>query len=217
MNWIVETVLSAIISSVIAVGFLSAIVTKMQTSIELKANGIKRIYPHGRNVKTLEKKMQNCKTIKILGFSALGFTHSYRKILTEHIAHGGKVEFLLAKENSEFVIEATQMEGRRDKVITNSIEQTLDLLDAIRRDANKKAQSMEAVCGSIEVRQYNTEIRNQLIICKDDKETCAWMSILIPPLPAVECKMIEYSESDDCIAYYDVIWERSTPRNIESN
>jgi len=82
MNWIIETVLSAMVFSVIAVGFFTAIVTKMQTIIELKANGIKKIYPHGRNIKSLEKKMQDCKTIKILGFSALGFTHSYRIVLT---------------------------------------------------------------------------------------------------------------------------------------
>ena len=217
MNWIIETVLSAVVSSVIVVGFLSAIITKMQISIELKANGIKRIYPYGRNIKSLEKKMQNCKTIKILGFSALGFTHSYSEILIEHIAHGGKVEFLLAKENSEFVTEAAQMEGRKDTVIADSIKQTLDLLRTTKKKALKRAQSMDSTCGTIEVRQYNTEIRNQLIICKDDKETHAWMSILIPPLAAVQCKMIEYSKSDDCIAYYDVIWERSTPREIEAN
>ena len=215
MNWIIETILSAIVSSVITIGFLSTIVTRVQTSIELRAYGIKKIYPHGRNIKSLERKMQNCKTIKVLGFSALGFTHSYRKILTEHIAKGGKVEFLLAKENSELVVEATQMEGRGSEAITNSIEQTLELLGAIKKDALKRAEHADSTCGSIEIRQYNTEIRNQLVICKDDKETCAWMSILIPPLPAVECRMIEYSETDDCVAYYDIIWERSTPKDID--
>lgn len=214
MNWITETILSAVISSVITVGFLSAIITKLQMSIELRTNGIKRVYPQGRNIKALEKRMQNCRTIKVLGFSAQGFTHSYRKVLTAHIARGGKIEYLLAKENSDFVVEAAQMEGRSDTVIADSIMQTLDLLRAIKQDALKEAQRIGASCGDIEVRQFNTEIRNQLVICRDDKETCAWMSILLPPLPAVECRMIEYSEPGDCVAYYDLIWDRAERREI---
>lgn len=81
-------------------------------------------------------------------------------------------------------------------------------------DALKEAQRIGASCGDIEVRQFNTEIRNQLVICGDDKETCAWMSILLPPLPAVECRMIEYSEPGDCVAYYDLIWDRAERREI---
>jgi hypothetical protein len=192
------------------VSVFSIISSRVSTGASFSAYGIKRLYPHGRNIKSLEKKMQNCKTIKVLGFSALGFTYSYRRILTEHIAKGGKLEFLLAKENSELVVDATQMEGRGSKAITNSIEQTLELLGAIKKDALKKAEHVDSICGSIEIRQYNTEIRNQLIICVDEKGSYAWMTILIPPKSASECRMIEYSDPSDCIDYYNVIWQRSS-------
>ncbi len=210
MNWVIEIVVSSIISSIFTAGILSAIITKLQKGLELHSNGIKRIYPYGKNIKSLEKTMKNCTTIKILGFSALGITHSYRRVLTNHLAKGGKLEFLLAKEDSEITTEASLMENRGTKAIANSIGETFELLKAIKIDSEKEAEKTGKKCGDIEVRQYNTEIRNQLIICinSEKEEVSAWMSILLPPLPAVECKMIEYSEPSDCVRYYDTIWNR---------
>jgi len=209
MEWLLQTILSAVISSVIVVSFLSIIVNKMQLSLELRLNGIKRIHPYGKNVKSLEKTMKKSRTIKVLGFSALGFIHTNRKILTAHVANGGDLEFLLASSETDFVKDAFEMEGRSKDDFSLSIKQSLTLISAIEHDAIKLSENKNNKCGKIEVKRYQTEIRNQLILCIDaDQYISAWMSVLIPPLPAVECSMIEYSNVDDCVSYYNTIWSR---------
>lgn len=45
MQWLAGTILSAVISSVITVGFLSALVTRLQIRIDHRNNGIKRVLP----------------------------------------------------------------------------------------------------------------------------------------------------------------------------
>ena len=49
MQWLAGTILSAVISSVITVGFLSALVTRLQIRIDHRNNGIKRVYAPGEH------------------------------------------------------------------------------------------------------------------------------------------------------------------------
>jgi len=37
------------------------------------------------------------------------------------------------------------------------------------------------------------------------------LSLLIPPLPALECNMIEYRDAEDCVDYYEAVKRRSEP------
>ena len=54
MQWLAGTILSAVISSVITVGFLSALVTRPQIRIDHRNNGIKRVYAPGEHSRTLK-------------------------------------------------------------------------------------------------------------------------------------------------------------------
>ena len=150
-----------------------------------------------------------CKEIKILGFSAQGFTHSYRYELTKFVARGGHLQYLLSKQDTLFIKQAAEMEGRSEDAISESVNSAIELITSIYRDAKKLSRKQDRTIGTVEVRLYDTEIRNQLLLCTDSNNcTSAWMSILIPPLAAVNCQMIEYSDAGNCIDYFNTIWNR---------
>ena len=103
MQWLVGTVLSAVISSVMTVGFLSALVTRLQIRIDHRNNGIKRVYAPGEHSRALKKQLAGARAIQLLTLSGYGFTHAYRRILTDCVARGGTVEYLLAQPGTAYM------------------------------------------------------------------------------------------------------------------
>ena len=70
--------------------------------------------------------------------------------------------------------------------------------------------------GSIEVRIYNTEMRNPAIICYDkDDNKFAFLTESLPPKRSIDSVMIKYknNECDDVINYFNVIWDRHKNEN----
>ena len=132
MQWLVGTVLSAVISSVMTVGFLSALVTRLQIRIDHRNNGIKRVYAPGEHSRTLKKQLAEARAIQLLALSGYGFTHAYRRILTDCVARGGTVEYLLAQPGTAYMKDAAEIEGRGADSISEEVGETLKLLEAIR-------------------------------------------------------------------------------------
>ena len=212
MQWLAGTILSAVISSVITVGCLSALVTRLQIRIDHRNNGIKRVYAPGEHSRTLKKQLAEARAIQLLALSGYGFTHAYRRILTDCVARGGTVEYLLAQPGTAYMKDAAEIEGRGADSISEEVGETLKLLEAIRRDAAEKAGKQKAEPGRVLVRYFHTEMREQLILCTDQSgRRTAWLSLLIPPLPALECNMIEYRDAEDCVDYYEAVKRRSEP------
>lgn len=208
MQWLVGTVLSAVISSVMTVGFLSALVIR----IDHRNNGIKRGYAPGEHSRALKKQLAEARAIQLLALSGYGFTHAYRRILTDCVARGGTVEYLLAQSGTAYMKDAAEIEGRGADSISEEVGETLKLLEAIRRDAAEKAGQQRAEPGRVLVRYFHTEMREQLILCTDQSgRRTAWLSLLIPPLPALECNMIEYRDAEDCVDYFEAVKRRSEP------
>lgn len=182
-----------------------------EIATDLQNCGIKRIHLKGQAIKSFEESLKSdmCKEIKILGFSAQGFTHSYRYELTKFVASGGHLQYLLSKQDTLFIKQAAEMEGRPENAITESVNSAIELISLIYREAKNLSKKQGHTLGTVEVRLYDTEIRNQLLLCTDSNNcTSAWMSILIPPLAAVNCQMIEYSDAENCIDYFNTIWNR---------
>ena len=178
---------------------------------DLQDIGIKQIYPKGQAVKSIEKELKSdmCKEIRVLAFSAEGFTHSYRYELASFVARGGHLKYLLSRQDTLFNQQAAEMEGRSKDAITKSVNTAIDIISSIYRKAEEISLKNGRTNGTIEVRLFDTEIRNQLILCTDSKNrTSAWMSILIPPRAAVNCQMIEYTDAENCIDCFNTIWNR---------
>lgn len=181
MQWLAGTILSAVISSVITVGFLSALVTRLQIRIDHRNNGIKRVYAPGEHSRALKKQLAEARAIQLLALSGYGFTHAYRRILTDCVARGGTVEYLLAQPGTAYMKDAAEIEGRGADSISEEVGETLKLLEAIRRDAAEKAGKQKAEPGRVLVRYFHTEMREQLILCTDQSgRRTAWLSLLIP-------------------------------------
>lgn len=175
---------------------------------EMTKNHISHIYSKGHAIASFEHCLKSSSTIelRILGFSAEGFLHTYRSELTQFIRSGKNMKILLASPESLFVQQASEMEGRSKDAISHSIYSAVELLEAIKTDASRMDS---AGCGSIEIKHYDTEIRNQVLICIDKcGNSFAWLTVLIPPLSATNCKMIEFSDANECNNYFTTIWER---------
>ena len=155
MQWLAGTILSAVISSVITVGFLSALVTRLQIRIDHRNNGIKRVYAPGEHSRTLKKQLAEARAIQLLALSGYGFTHAYRRILTDCVARGGTVEYLLAQPGTAYMKDAAEIEGRGADSISEEVGETLKLLEAIRRDAAEKAGKQKAEPGRVLVRYFH--------------------------------------------------------------
>ena len=130
MQWLAGTILSAVISSVITVGFLSALVTRLQIRIDHRNNGIKRVYAPGEHSRTLKKQLAEARAIQLLALSGYGFTHAYRRILTDCVARGGTVEYLLAQPGTAYMKDAAEIEGRGADSISEEVGEHLKLLEA---------------------------------------------------------------------------------------
>lgn len=144
MQWLVGTVLSAVISSVMTVGFLSALVTQLQIRIDHRNNGIKRVYAPGEHSRALKKQLAEARAIQLLTLSGYGFTHAYRRILTDCVARGGTVEYLLAQPGTAYIKDAAEIEGRGADSISEEVGETLEAAgghSAGRRGKGRAAES----------------------------------------------------------------------------
>lgn len=206
MHWIVGTVISAVVSSLLVISFLSVIIKRMELYISHRNFGIKRIYSQGQNIKSMQSAIDDASEIKVIAFTAINFLTVNRKRLTKFIVRQGNLQLLLAKSDSDLIKEALLMEGR-EKSGSNELNVSLDIVNAILCDAKVAAHG--SPIGSIEVRYYSTEIRNQMISCIDKKENKAqsWLSVLIPPDSAMDSLMIEFDDSEKCLRYFNTIWE----------
>ena len=175
------------------------------------ANNIRQIHPKGQAVKTFEQmlKSPSCRRLRILGFSAQGFTHSYRSELINLLSAGGDIQYLLSNPGTQFIEQASEMEGRPSSAIGESVSVSFDIIRAIITKAQKRAKERGTVCGSFEIRYYDTELRNQMMICEEtDGKQHAWMTVLTPPLAAVNCPMIEFTDATRCVDYFNTVWNR---------
>ena len=163
--------------------------TRLQIRIDHRNNGIKRVYAPGEHSRTLKKQLAEARAIQLLALSGYGFTHAYRRILTDCVARGGTVEYLLAQPGTAYMKDAAEIEGRGADSISEEVGETLKLLEAIRREADQR------------LRLYPDQSGRRT----------AWLSLLIPPLPALECNMIEYRDAEDCVDYYEAVKRRSEP------
>ena len=181
------------------------------------ASGIRRIHPRSLSVPSFEQVFtsSSCRRIRVLAFNAHSFTHAHKSELINLLSSGGDILFLLSNPNTLFIQQAAEMEGRRSSAIGDVLPSSLDIMKAIVKEADKRTKSKGTARGKFEIRYYDTELRNQMLICEDSEENYyAWMTVLTPPLAAVNCPMIEFSDSTRCVDYFNTIWDRHEKDSI---
>ena len=217
MEWFLQSFWGQI--GVFFAGGLITLLTGVLTkNVSIRKSGIKKIYTEGKSIKSMERKMRNSKTIRVLAVTAHHFLHGYRELLTEHIINGGDVDILLSSPLSEYIEDVSRIENRGDDAVKISLKQAVGIIDAIQRDADLEAAKTNRRAGKICLRFYRSEMRNSMIICVDNSNNeSAWMSIVMPPRVASQCKMIEYSDAGDCIHTFNAIWNlyANDTKNLE--
>ena len=200
-NFIFEIIYTIIFSS----GVLIFFTRKMRRTIDAKSVGIKCIHKRGKDVKHLQNSVKKSKQIKMISFMPFYFVFDHKEQLVKKIREGCSIKFLVCNKDMPLLKDLCQIERHVDNDIANLFEQLINLLSSIKKDAGDDAT------GSIEVRTYNTEIRNPATICyEQDEHISAYLTVSTPPKRSIDVIMLEYAD-DDCqpiIDYFDAIWNR---------
>jgi len=195
-------VFQIIISLIFSVSFISLFVKKANNTIDSMHVGIKRIYSRGTNIKSLLKSLLSIREFYLLAYAGDGFIQSNRETLSKAFENGAHLFILIGKKKSDYLKDVSKIEKLGEYHIDHKIDNVIDEFKAMK-------SKFPNVRGKIEVRKYNTELRNPMIICKDDKAMKAWLTIFLPPKRAADCMMIEFHNKDkvaDCKSYFDAIW-----------
>lgn len=205
-NFIYEIIFTIVLSS----GVIALHTTKINRIINLKAVGITHIHKKGRDVKRLMRSIEKASKICIIAFVPYSLVFDNRELLTEKIKEGCNIKILLCRYDSPVIKEVCQIENDTDYDIANKIEPLKNLLTRMKIDAGIEST------GTIEVRTYNTEMRNPAIICYDkDDNKSAFLTVSLPPKRSIDSVMIEYknNECNDVINYFNAIWNRHNNKN----
>ena len=174
--------------------------------------GVRRLYPKGHKIESFEQMLASpaCRRFRMLAYSGVTFTLCYKNELKEFLASGGEVQYLLSNPKTVYLEQASSIHHRNQAShIAADVDSCIQAIQSILEDAESLAKKKGTRCGSFEVRFFDTELRNQLLICDDeDGNQSAWLTVLLPPLGAVNCTMIEYEKTDNCVQYFDTIWNR---------
>lgn len=196
-----------IITVLFSTSFLTLYFGKLRYALEESMLGIRRIHRLGKNVKSMQQAIKKAKRIMHISFLGHGFIFDYRTLLEDRIAEGCIMQFMFAKKESTLLREMSIMENDAPDSISSKFEPTLDMLKSIIGRANPESVS------SIEVRTFDSEIRNPITICYDaDNEATAFLTVSMPPKRSIDCIMIEFKpkQCDDAINHFKMIWERHT-------
>jgi phosphopantetheine adenylyltransferase len=203
MSYILLNILITFFASILlSIGFISLFIKKANNTIDSMHVGIKRIYARGTNIKSMEKSLLSVKELYIIAYAGDGFIQGHREVLKKALQNSASIFVLVGTKNSDYLKEASRMENLSDNHIDNKVDTVIDELKTI------KALSKNTK-GTIEARCYNTELRNPMIICKNDEITKAWVTIFIPPKRAADCLMVEFEKKekvDDCLLCFNTIW-----------
>lgn len=186
-------------------GLFTLYITKVKNIINLKNVGINHIYKQGNNNTHMNKAIEESSQIKIIAFMPFSFIFNNKELLVKKIKEGCNIKFLIGKPDSLLLKEICQMERHSNNDISEQCPIVINLLNSIKFDAGNDAT------GTIEVRTYNTEIRNPAIICiKNRERKTAFVTVSMIPKQSIDNIMLEYKDDkcDSVITYFDAIWDR---------
>ena len=172
-------------------GLFALYLRKAKNSINLKSIGIHHIHKKGQNIKNTINAIKSSRQIKVIAIMPYSFIFDYKELLVKIIKEGCNIKFLVCAPKSLLLKELSQMERYANNDISKQYDLIINLLKSIKENAGAEAT------GSIEVRMYNTEIRNPAIICIDENNNkSAFLTLSIPPYRSIDSIMIEYRGSN---------------------
>lgn len=200
--------------------FRRNLLEELQLGRTNKALGIQKIYPNGVSRKMIRDSLTQpgIKSVKILANSAKTYLMHYAaeawpKLLDSHEI---KIQVLIAQEGTPFIEEAAKMENinvNGNDPISPSIVEVKNFLKEESRKSNRR--------NFIEVRQFHTQIRANLLII-DDKR--CWYTPHLPPVSPMNSFALELMDKETehgknllqvCIEHFQVIWDESENNRLK--
>ena len=190
MEWLLNVVIAAIISSVVSIGLISLLIARLQLSLDLKSSGVKRIHKRGNKVKAMENALQNAKEIKQIAVNSHGFITCYKTLLEKKANEGCSIKFLLGKPYSTVLKETSSMVLGHEDDFSRKVELSINLLKSIKSKTSSN---------KMEVRHYNTEMSNPVtLIIDNDDNIRAFLTVFTPPKASADSLMLEFEDKDAC-------------------
>ena len=204
MDWLGQVTISAIVSSIISIGLFSVVLSKLKSGLAVKNNGIKKVYKYGKNIRAIEKAIENAKEVSQLAYNSHGFIENYKSILKKSMDNGCMYRFLMGNPKSIHLTGASSIVTGYDNHFADKVNLSVDLLKSMRETSSSAREC-------VEVKFYNVKICNPVTIIKDKNDKVkAFLTILMPPKISRDCMMLEFEgeDCDDIVSYFNHIWSR---------
>lgn len=200
-----EFLFEIIFTIVLTSGVVTFHLTKLRKMINTKNVGINRVYKKGKDIKGMIKTIEKSNQVKMIAFMPYNFVFTHKSLLIQKVKDGCNIKILIGNEDSQLLKELCQIERGVEDDIAKEFVPLINLLKSIKNSAGDEAT------GTIEVRTYNTEIRNPGIICtREDGRKTAFLTVSLPPKRSIDSLMLEYKDNDcdPVIDYFKEIWDK---------
>ena len=170
--------------------------------------GIKQIYdkPWERPIR---EEIKTAKEFYSIAYAGDKFIEEHREQFIAAFKKGAIIKILIGTKGSKFCKEVDLME----KIITNEITSLDPKIDTVINEFKRveKESRENGNRGKIEIRSFNTEFRNAVMIYKDNEGNyTAQLTVMFGYKRASDCMMIEFGEGeglDDCMEYFNRVWD----------
>jgi len=211
----------AAVSAALASLAVQAVIRWSKNRRKRRKSGIRRIYDEGSGIKNVREAIANAEEICLLAVGGHGFMGEHRKTIENRLKEFPYLEMrlLLVDPNSVFSEELRQIEGAPEGYYQDLVNATLAGLKALDKlmELDKLRERFHPEVKFFEVRWFNTQFRNPIILCKRREEgkerVQAWITMTIPGKVAMVSPSFELDEdkSRDCYAFFDKMWNYCEP------
>ena len=170
--------------------------------------GISQVYekPWKRDIR---HEISASKEFYSISYAGNTFVQVHREAFIEAFENGAFIFILVGSKSSDFFKEVHLIERKHTNDGTPDLDSYVDIV--INEFRKVKSESKKGKHGKIEIRSFNTEFRNAVLMHKDknDKLT-AQLTLINGGKRARDCMMMEFnggSGLEDCKAYFDKIWK----------
>jgi len=186
--------------------------------INISISGIRRLYPRGKNLRSVKKAIEKADELCVIAIAAQGFLNEHRDTIETRLRTfpAFKMRLLLVNPQAQHSTDLERM-FKQERGHNKELQATtISVLNTI----NDRTGSLNTPF--FEVRRYRTEFRNPTYICKrrerDTDLIQTWVNLTMPQaarnsptfLLDAEKSIMHYKQFDELWNYYDPEKQKTT-------
>ena len=166
--------------------------------------GIKQIYPKAARIDSLERAILSAKEFRSIAYVGDTFAEYHRDEYKQLFKNGTSFFILVGREYSDFLNEVEAMENMKKGTVSDKIKN-------VKSEYARLKEENPTGKGTVEIRQFNTEFRNSITMCKDENgNTTAWLTVMFSNRRAADSFMLEFDSErglEYCESYFKKMWD----------